>query len=1063
MYRVSLFGEFSLEDDEGNALKLATRKAQLLLSFLLLRSEQAHSRERLVDIFWPDSSEQRGMQSIRHALYSIRAVLEPDEAMRGRYIISQAQTIQYAQNDLLWVDVHEFMKSLEQSEGDVSDDEKLELLNGALDLYADELLTGCYDDWCLEEREFYRAAYLRVLKNLMELHTRRDEYELAVGVAQESLKVDPLQDRIHHELIALHAAQGDRAAAIQQYHECERILREELDVEPLPETQLLFQELQSRSATPRFAEIADRSEKSALAFPRLGAPFIDRDSEIERLVTAMNNVFKGQGQSIWISGEAGIGKSRLIQEFLQFASQKEMCILQCRCYDIEGSLPFQPLIEAIRGSLGIIEANVIERVPERALREVLKLVPDLEEQFPGIEASSPLTSPDQERNRLFEGLLQFFTSLASAQALVLFVDDLQWADESTTGFIHYLSRNLSEHALLFLGCYREEEIDEGHPLWEILQHLIRDRLVEELRLPPFDAPLVKELVNRLLDTTELDQFGERLYENSKGFPFYVEELVKSSIEDGSLSYDDDDGIWKVDPSPRSPERVPSTLRALVGTRLRRISSAGRQFLDLAAVSGHSFTPHLVSQALGKRRSEALMSIGELLERRFLDEENENFYFRHDVVRQVVYDGIQPERRRLLHMQIGEALEELHAETKPENGVLGDLALHFFNAEKWAKAMGYSLSAAQQAWSKHYAKEEAIRFFTRALDLAQRLGDRDSQMLAHKGLGEVCATTDEQDVGLEHCLKALELCDEAEARAEIYLSIASVHHHQGEMEKGLDYCQQALDEIGRETHSPITVKAYHRAITFLNWLHRYDEAIEHSNRALKILDELPEKYLYVYILSNLGQAYSGRKNFDEAIKFLAETTQHAEETGDLDLIGVAYFKLGIALHESMRTDEAISAWNESIHAIKQLSGRYGDLAAIYNYLLYAHLLIDDVPEAIKCAEEELRLYGASANRRRRAASLAILGSLYDAMGDSEASENSFNLALELDSESDLTYHSAVIIYLYLENVEKAIQWLEKGSPYLKDHHFDYLLNCPSYKPSFDALRSDERFLKLLESN
>ncbi|MBI3659567.1 AAA family ATPase, partial [Candidatus Acetothermia bacterium] len=524
MLRISLLGEFRLENAAGQRLPLTSRKLEWLFAYLVLHPT-THPRDRLAGQFWPDSEQDKANRSLRQALYILRPVIEPEDSARGIYLYASQTTVQFNKESPHWLDVKEFETLVKESEA-LAGTEKAQRLQAAVSLYHGDLLDGCYEDWCLEARGYFRELYLKALQQLVLHHTEQKAYAQAIGYAKQILAKNPLHEEMHRHLMYLYYASGDRNAALHQYHECESILKTELNIEPLPETKDLFREIEQQTSLVQLEALASRARELIRRYPELSVPFVGRTEESQQFTLAWDKASQGQGQTFFMAGEAGVGKSRLAQEWLNFASTHGGWVLSGRCYEIEGKLSYQPIVEALRSGLSQITAESLGRISPIWMSEVIKLVPELGEKIPSLQPSAPLAMPLQERNRLFEGLYQFFLSLSQEKPLLLFFDDLQWADESTLEFIHYLVRKLPSHKLFLLGTYRVEEVTEEHPLWKQLQHLQRDYLMTQLSLAPLQAEDLGKLLYGMLKSGELGELGQWVYERSKGIPFFAVELIK---------------------------------------------------------------------------------------------------------------------------------------------------------------------------------------------------------------------------------------------------------------------------------------------------------------------------------------------------------------------------------------------------------------------------------------------------------------------------------------------------------------------------------------------------------
>ncbi len=1053
-YRIHLFGEFSAADAEGDPVKVGNRKAELLLAYLLLRSAHPQPRERLVDLFWPEASEARGKQSLRQAVYALRSKLKVGRGKGREWIQTTQETVSIHPEAPVWVDVKAFEAALAPQHATTAE------LESAVSLYRGDLLGSCYDDWCLEDREYLRGKLLGALNALADLHERGRNPDRAIEVARRSLGVDPFQEAVHRQLMRLYVTTGDRAAALRQYEGMAGRFAEELDVEPLPETRALYEQIQSQ--TPHAAIEAALEAASKAGRFELGAPFVNRLKELGAFVGAWKAAGQGGGQAHVLAGEAGVGKSRLLSEAIQHARGDGGLVFVGRCHAFEEQVPYQPLVDALREGMARCPQAAFGEVPAFALWEATQLVPELKARFPGLPEAGEHTQPEQQNARRLDALTQLWLALGRHRPVLLVVDDVQWADPATLQSLHHVVRRLADAPVVVLMAYREGEVDEAHPLKAMVSDLARDQRLHRHELAPLERQDSDALVAGLLrDEGGGDALGRQVFERARGVPFYAEELVKSVVESGALALDED-GRWRLDEARLDALALPDSIRALIDTRLRRLSRTARQLLELAAVAGRRFSHDWLAHAMGPWQQDGFKPLEELLWARFLDEQEDGYAFHHDLVRQHLYQRLSPERRRHFHLRLAEALEDLHAGEALGVSVLGDLASHYVEAKRWPKALEYALQAGERAWSESYAKESALHYFRQALDLAKRLKDAHGTMLAYKGLGAVCAATDLQDEGLKHCERALAACTDPALRADIHLSIASVFHHRRDLEQGLAHCEKALRELGKKPVPRVKAKAMFRAMTFLNWLNRFDEAMAYGNKALKSLEKESDTGLLALVLTEMGQAKLAKGSLESAMVFLERAVDLAEFGGDPLGLAVAHFKLGMMHYNSGQLHSSVEVWERALALLNQIDGQQSNTASIYNFLTYVRIRQQRLDEALDYAKRQLALYKDAKNLKEIGASYALLGCLLSTMGNEDEAKNCFSKGLSLNPQNPLFYQYAIYSCLMLDLFDQAIEWLKKGTPFLEVQHINLLNTCPTFTEAFTKLRKHPAFERLIRS-
>lgn len=1064
MRQIYFLGKFRIIDPSGKPIKLATRKIENLLAFLWLRRERPQARERIAGLFWPESSSKKARASLRTALYNITKSLDLDEFHQESSLLLTRNTAQFNPDLPFWVDVSEFESNLEIDEL-AMDRKTSRSFQNAVALYVGEFLEGCYDDWCLEERDYLREQYLNALHQLVTYLAEQKDYERAISFGKEILSNSPLQEEIHQKMMVLYHASGDRNGAFQQYYECVEILENELGVEPLAETQALFQEIEALSSTAHLDEIAKKAREFPKKYPELGSPFAGRIQECSELTQAWDSVMQGSGKTILIKGMAGMGKTRLGQVIAEYVRSHGGVALRGRCHALEGSLPYQPWIEILRQALESCTAATLGRISSTWLSELMNLIPELTERFPELTPSATLHDPEQDRNRLFEGVTQALLVISQERPIFILLDDLQWADESTLQFSHYFARRIINESILMLGLHRSEELGENQSLTHFIQLSTKESMIKNLELKPLDEGAMEEMIRGILNIhlESPKELNDQIFRSAMGNPFFIVELIRSYIDSGAL-HSDSRLNWQVDHERLVSTAPPDTVKALVDTRLRQVGHWCRELLNLVSTRSHYSDIFFLIEALKRSEDDLISDLETLLQLNFLVPDNGGYVFQHDLIREVIYDGLLPERQRRLHLRAALALESLYQDEHRGYGEqsYAELAHQFFEARKESKAIDYSLLAAELAWSKNYAKEEALHYFHRAHKLSLELEDEQSMMRALKGLGEICCWTDSQDEGIPYCEKANSICRDPELGAEILLSLAHAYHVKRDLERGLSYCRKALETLSPDKNGITKVRVYADAASFMIWLRRYDESIENCTHALEILALQPNASLHARILSKLGHAYTSKGELKTAIKHFSAAANMAESSGDIYSIGIVYFNLAIAHDRERQIEDAIEAFLKSLRIIEQMGTRYDELGAIHNRLTYLNMQLGDINKSVSHAEKQLKNYELAGEEGNVGMSYGMLACLHDISGQQSQAELHFSQALDIAPKWSAMYYSIIVSYLYSKDMEKAIAWLVRGFPFLLDQHKNALLDGPpdlAETAEFEILRASNEFKDL----
>ena len=393
-------------------------------------------------------------------------------------------------------------------------DDKRAALERAADLYRADLLPSCYDEWISAERDRLRQRHRQALVRLVDLLEARRDYAQAIHHAQRLVRDEPADEDAYRRLMRLLALNGDRTGVMRAYQSCVANLQRELDVEPSQTTREVYEGMLRMESRPR--RVAERQPVLETTFPLVG-----RTREWERLHAAWLQAIEGPPGFVLVTGEAGIGKSRLAEELLSLADDQGITVARTRSYAAEGQLSLAPAADWLRSD--VLRRNLAKLDPVWRT-EVSRILPELVSEYPELPPFEPITEYGH-RQRFFEALAR--AVLAAPQPLLLLIDDLQWCDQETLEWLHFLLRFGRENKMLILGTARWEEVPPQHPLRSLLLHLRTTVQVTELTLQPFDAAetakLAAQVAGRDLDVEAV----MRLYRETEGNPLFVVETVRS--------------------------------------------------------------------------------------------------------------------------------------------------------------------------------------------------------------------------------------------------------------------------------------------------------------------------------------------------------------------------------------------------------------------------------------------------------------------------------------------------------------------------------------------------------
>jgi DNA-binding CsgD family transcriptional regulator/tetratricopeptide (TPR) repeat protein len=670
---------------------------------------------------------------------------------------------------------------------------------------------------------------------------------------------------------------------------------------------------------------------------------IDRVSELATLYTLIDQANNDQGRVALLSGEAGVGKSRLVAEAKAYAATKGFHVFQGNCFQTDVSYPYAPLLDLVRSSAANQLAAIIDSGLAPFARELYQLLPDV---LPVPPDQTPLapSDPEQEKHRLFTALAHFFTSQANEQPVLLVIEDIHWSDDTSLEFLLYPIRRCPAHSLLILLTYRSDEVQPG--LQHFLAQLDRERLAQEipiLHLTSHEVGAMLRAIFAISSSAHLE-LTDTIYTLTEGNPFFVEELLKSLISAGDIFYVDEHWERK----PLSELHVPRSVQDAVQQRTDRLSEDARRVLILAAVAGRRFDFALLQQLTHHDEQELLSVLKELIAAQLVVEESEErFAFRHALTRQAVYADLLIRERKALHRMIAETMERLYAPAF--EAYLPDLAYHFYEAGVWEKVLDYGQLAGEKAQAM-YSPGAAIEQFTHVLDAAHHLG---------------------RVVG-----------------SKIFLARGQANETLGEFEQARSDYERAL-EIARSVHDSGAEWQCLIALGFL-WAGRdYAQTGTYYQRALELAWSIGDPLTLARSLNWLGNWYvnveqpsEGLRCHHEALAIFQALNDQRGKASTLDLLGLASGLNG-------DTSQGVAYYQQATALFEQLDDRKGlastlaTLASCAIGLYWTETLapaITSFAELLPYGERALKIAREIGQRSGEAYALDALGLCYQCLGE-----------------------------------------------------------------------------------
>ena len=607
---------------------------------------------------------------------------------------------------------------------------------------------------------------------------------------------------------------------------------------------------------------------------------IGRQAEFEEALILWRRVVNGQGQALLISGEPGIGKTRLMREIVTNAEVSGGTTLVGECY-AESNAPYAAFAQITRQVLNRYPDEDLE-LPDTVLDDLLDLTPDLRYRFPEVQPN-PKLDPESEQQRLFENMVALCTTISNQSPLLLVVDDAHWCDSGILAMLRHLIRRTQNMQVMILVSYREIELKEALPFNEMLLDLNRQRIGTRIKLKRLDRHQTRQMLKAIFAEEVSLEFTEGIYRETDGNPFFIEEICRTLVESGALYFEA--GEWHR-PSMEELE-IPQGVQVAVESRLAKLPKEHREVLRMASILGREFEFEILLAALDLDEDtliEALETAEGAQMIKEVDGPGEvTFVFVHALVPNAIADSIRTLRRRKFHRRAAKAIELI----SPED--FESLAYHFGEAGNEQQALKYYTLAGERA-AAVFANQDAENHFSSALDLVEE--DRDEAYLLTQ-LGLLQKHQGKMHAALETMQQAIELYEslnESDEVADLYAHSARAAWDSGDTKGALAIARKGLASVEGTPDGPGLAHLLVE-ISRLCYFNGYqDESREIGLRGLEMAKVLKLSAIQIDALSTLGM--QPVNSAQQSIQMLEEAAQLAESENLLRQATRAFNNLGI---------------------------------------------------------------------------------------------------------------------------------------------------------------------------
>jgi class 3 adenylate cyclase/tetratricopeptide (TPR) repeat protein len=703
-------------------------------------------------------------------------------------------------------------------------------------------------------------AALNIQKALQSIGIRfKDTVQVRMGLNTGLVVIGAIGDNLRMDYTAV----GDTtnlAARLQQLAEAGQIVTSDSTrqaVEGYCKLNFLgdFSLKGMREPVPAWEVVADRGVRTRLEIATETGltAFVGRERELMILQQSYEKALAGQGQMVFIIGEPGIGKSRLLLEFhRRLDTEATWC--EGHSLSFGWSIAYHPLIDLLKRNFRIEENDSEELVVEKIERSVLRLGADLKPLLPylryllAVDPGDPTIKamePQLRRAEIFDGLRRLTLRAAEIRPQVMVFEDLHWMDQATQFYLRFITDSIPAGRLLLLFTYRPGYINP-----------IEERTFQtRIALGTLSAADSVQMARSILAVENLPaNLQTMILRKAEGNPFFVEEVMKSLKEVGAIRRSEDSFVLTL---PPSDVFIPDKIQDVIQARIDRLDEAPKKTLQLAAVIGRKFTYRLLDR-LAESRGGTEAYLQELKALELVYEKDLYpelaFMFKHALTQEVAYNSLLEQRRRELHCLIGRAVEELYADRLHEHYEI--IAYHYAKGEDWRKAMEFNLLAAEKA-TQSFANREALAFYDQALEITELSGS---------------------------AADASEFMSICEARSNLYLVLNDFQRSIGESEKLLAIARQQNDRL-RESKA-LTAMGYASL-----WHHDFSRAVIYANKVIEIAQDLEESSILAgghFIIGEVqaltGQLAEAKPKIDRAIDISRSAGDRLYESLSLGLLG-----------------------------------------------------------------------------------------------------------------------------------------------------------------------------------
>jgi tetratricopeptide (TPR) repeat protein len=749
---------------------------------------------------------------------------------------------------------------------------------------------------------------------------------------------------------------------------------------------------------------------------------VGREKELVELQHCLDSAISGNGRTIFVSGEAGSGKTRLALEFLEKAKKKSVLVLSGWCLS-NAAVPYFPFLEAFQSIQTENEED------NSSGSQLLKMKTWLAERNLSEETEkSYALSPQVWKDQAFAVVIKELLFLSTRKTVILFIDDLHWADSASLALLHYIARTVASERIMVLATFRSEEIrgqeTEGqtNALVETMRLLGREGIFREIKLSHLRQEDVYGIAESMLGGKIAAALVKRLGEESRGNALFVVESLRMLFEQKVLT--SEDGEWNLKVEQFG---IPDKVKDVIQRRFDALSSSQKKLLEAASMIGEKFDPWLVAAVVSQENLDALNAL-RIIETsgRLIYCDGNRYRFEHSKVREMLSDDIPNLMKKEYHLKIAQTMEKANEENKKFSD--SDVAYHYVQAEQKDKAIVYSLAAGQDALAR-FSNIEAIKHFNCALQAIEEKPEASNKKrVAVEGLGNAYFANN----NFEEAIKAFSRLAEMENGAAKLRALRKAMF--AAWFKGDSALLAKFTELAEQNATADrleSARVLHQKARVVGLQGHMTTASELLDQALKIFEEEYALEDIAWVLFAAGHGYTTQNQLEKGIISSLRAIALYNEMGNVRSQMEAYLNTGFCFLDACLFKEAIGMFKKVIQINDEL--KLGDyIHAIPAFTTLALLMLEDLEAAISKVLKALELSEKTDSALYTGYVYAALTTLYSIKGDTKLAEENFTKLNCLPQAILSNIFSQVYINIARAAYFAGKNQFEKSGEYFKDH-------------------------------